>query len=289
MDRPKDNGEIGEFEMKLITIGDNVVDCYLDQRKYYPGGNCVNVAVNMKRNGAEKSAYIGVFATDDKALAIQESLAKENVDYLLSRTVEGISGQPRVNLTEHGDRVFVGGPKNTVQHNMKLKLTDDDLAYVSSFDLCHVSCYSSMEEELHKLRDIIKVSFDFSNIIEAQYFRKVCPNIHNAFISGAHLTDDEINQLLSDLEQYELEVIGVTRGEKPAIFSVNGEIYTQAPLETEVVDTMGAGDSFISGFLYQYYSGHSVTDSLLFAAECAKRTCSFYGGYGYPQHLKEEN
>ena len=39
--------------MKIIAVGDNVTDCYLDQGVYYPGGNAVNVAVHCKRNGVE--------------------------------------------------------------------------------------------------------------------------------------------------------------------------------------------------------------------------------------------
>lgn len=40
--------------MRIIGIGDNVVDCYLDQGLYYPGGNCVNVAVNAKEQVRRK-------------------------------------------------------------------------------------------------------------------------------------------------------------------------------------------------------------------------------------------
>ena len=33
--------------MKLIAVGDNVTDCYLDEGIYYPGGNAVkNIAVH---------------------------------------------------------------------------------------------------------------------------------------------------------------------------------------------------------------------------------------------------
>lgn len=53
--------------MKLIAVGDNVTDCYLDEGIYYPGGNAVNVAVDCKRDGAEKVNYIGVFGNDDRA------------------------------------------------------------------------------------------------------------------------------------------------------------------------------------------------------------------------------
>ena len=38
---------------KMIAVGDNVVDCYLEYHVYYPGGNAVNVAVNCRRDGIE--------------------------------------------------------------------------------------------------------------------------------------------------------------------------------------------------------------------------------------------
>lgn len=272
--------------MKIITIGDNVVDCYLDQGKYYPGGNCVNVAVNCKRSGAEEVSYIGVFATDDKAAHLKSVLELEGIPYHRSRVVEGISGQPRVNLTEDGDRVFVGGPKDTVQHIVKLKLIPEDYEYIKGFDVCHTSCYSSIEEELPSLSNYIKVSFDFSDIHDRAYLERVCPYITHGFFSGAHLTDDQLEKLVDELGKYNLETIGITRGSKPALFIYQGNRYYQQVYQTEIVDTMGAGDSFIGGFMTAYYNHHNISDALDFAAKSASQTCGFYGGFGYPMDLE---
>lgn len=273
--------------MKLITIGDNVVDCYLDLEKYFPGGNCVNVAVNSKRYGAEKCSYIGVFATDEKANNLKKVLEKEDINYSRSRTVVGITGQPRVALDETGDRIFVGGPKDTVQHIIKLKLTEEDYEYIRDFDLCHVSCYSSMESELQQLSKHINISFDFSDKYTVNYMEQICPYIHYGFFSGSDLTDEQIEDLINFLSPYSLEVIGITRGNKEAIFIVNGKTYYQLPKETKVVDTMGAGDSFIAGFLQEYVTNNNVENALVFATEKAAETCTFYGGFGYPFDLEE--
>lgn len=272
--------------MKIIAIGDNVVDCYLDQGKYYPGGNCVNVAVNCKRSGAEEVSYIGIFATDDKAAHLKNVLKKEGIDFERSRVVEGISGQPRVNLAEDGDRVFVGGPRDTVQHIVKLRLIPKDYERAKQFDVCHTSCYSSLEEELPGLAEHIKVSFDFSDKYDPAYLAKVCPYISHGFFSGAHLSDDELEKLVQELEKYNLETVGITRGAKPALFIYQGARYFQEVYETEIVDTMGAGDSFIGGFLTAYYNQENLPRALDFAAKCASKTCSFYGGFGYPQDLE---
>jgi fructoselysine 6-kinase len=272
--------------MKIVTVGDNVVDCYLDQNKYYPGGNCVNVAVNCKRAGAEEVGYIGIFATDDKADHLKHVIELEKIDSHRSRIVQGISGQPRVNLTEEGDRVFVGGPRNTVQHLLKLRLVAEDYDYIKGFDVCHTSCYSFMEEELPSLSQHIKVSYDFSDKYGSEQLARVCPSISHGFFSGAHLSDEEIDRLVEELGKYELETVGITRGSKPALFIHNGTRYYQEVVETEVVDTMGAGDSFIGGFLTAYYNGADVKESLEFAAKSASVTCGYYGGFGYPKDLE---
>ncbi|WP_010281159.1 PfkB family carbohydrate kinase [Bacillus timonensis] len=272
--------------MKVIAIGDNVVDCYLDQGLYYPGGNAVNVAVNCKRSGAEEVGYIGVFATDDKAQHLKDVLSKEGISYQRSRVVEGKSGQPRVNLTEEGDRVFVFSPKDTVQHLVKIRLVEGDYDYIKTFDVCHTSCYSWLEDELPILSKQIDVSFDFSENRDSEYLQKVCPYISIGFFSGASLSDDEIENLLAELKGYNLKVIGITRGSKPAIFVHNGKRYEQEVLETEVVDTMGAGDSFIGAFLTAFYNEKSMEESLYDAAKSASTTCTFYGGFGYPNKLE---
>ncbi|MDQ0253029.1 fructoselysine 6-kinase [Evansella vedderi] len=271
--------------MKIITIGDNVVDCYLDQGKYYPGGNCVNVAVNCKRSGAEEVGYIGVFATDDKADHLKNVLGEEKVDFHRSRTVEGISGQPKVNLSEDGDRIFVGGPTNTVRHQVKIRLIQDDIDYLKNFHVAHSSCYSFLEEELPVLSEHIKVSFDFSDRREPEYLGRVCPHISYGFFSGADLNEEELERLVSELEKYDLEVIGITRGARPALFIHKGVRYHQEALETEVVDTMGAGDSFIAGFLTAFVETKNIVHALEVAAHNASVTCGFYGGFGYPKAL----
>ncbi len=273
--------------MKLITIGDNVVDCYLDQNNYYPGGNCVNVAVNAKRNGASEVSYIGIFGNDEPANHIKYVLCQEGIDYRFSRDVSGITGQPQVTLTEDHDRVFVGGPKNTVQHKFKIQLVQEELDYIKTFDLSHVSCYSSMESELQKLSTVSKISYDFSNRRDLPYIESIAPYISYAFFSAADLPDKEFDRFIRDLKTFKFEIIGLTRGGKPAIFIKNGRIYEQQVKKIEVIDTMGAGDSLIAGFLTSYMSGDDMEAAIAKGTRSAEKTCQVYGGFGYPKEIQK--
>ena len=72
---------------KMIAVGDNVCDCYLDDGVYYPGGNAVNVAVNCKKTGLDEVAYIGMFGNDKKAEHLKWALTQEGVTYDHSRTM----------------------------------------------------------------------------------------------------------------------------------------------------------------------------------------------------------
>ena len=86
--------------MKLIAIGDNVCDCYIDENIFFPGGNCVNVAVHAKRCGAQAVNYTGVFGNDFMADYIMECLSKENVTATNSRRMYAETSQPCVKHQE---------------------------------------------------------------------------------------------------------------------------------------------------------------------------------------------
>ncbi|GHT69047.1 fructosamine kinase FrlD [Spirochaetia bacterium] len=272
-----------EKPLKFIALGDNVVDCYLDQKLYYPGGNAVNVAVNCARRGAAQTAYMGVFGNDPEADHIKVCLDKEGVDWSRSRKVYAASGHPSVNLNADGDRIFVGGPKDTAQHIFRIRLTPPDLEYIGRFDLCHTSCYSGIEPELPALAKLCPVSFDFSTINTEEYISRTAPYLQFAFFSGSDLDEKSIDRIISQCHELGCGIVGITLGSRGALFSRQGERFRQPikPVE-KIVDTMGAGDSFIAGFLLEYHKAQNMSGALNFAASCAAETCGFHGGFGYP-------
>ena len=275
--------------MKIIAVGDNVVDCYIDQNLFYPGGNAVNVAVHCKRFGFDEAAYIGVFGDDIYAKHLKWALEQEKINFDRSRTIYGPSGQPKVTLSPQGDRIFLPGPQNTAQHILRLKLTPEDLHYIKTFDICHTSCYSSIEPELEKIKEACEVSYDFSDRREKEYLEQVCPFVRFAFFSGSGLTSAEIYELMECSHNLGTEIVCVTLGGDGVKFSHNRIRYSQGILPTKVVDTLGAGDSFIAGFITAYKKGSDIEESLAYATKCAAKTCTFYGGFGYPHPFPEKN
>nr|WP_263323240.1 PfkB family carbohydrate kinase [Neobacillus sp. Marseille-Q6967] len=267
--------------MRLIGIGDNVVDVYQDRNEMFPGGNALNVAVLAKHNGAESAAFIGIIGNDTEGDHIIDSLQKNDVDTSRVRRAVGESGKAYVDLNEDGDRIFIKSNKGGVQANLKLNLSEDDEQFIKNFDVLHTSIYSHLDDELPRLKQFLPVSYDFSNHYTEALLKKVCPHIQFAFISGSDLTESEINSLLSKIHLLGTPFVIVTRGSEGVIISNNNQRFSKGIEKANVIDTLGAGDSFIAGFLTSYFNEPSVEKALKAGALSAARTCEVNGAFGY--------
>lgn len=273
--------------MKLIGIGDNVVDYYEDQQVMYPGGNALNVAVLCKRNGAEASAYLGITGDDLAADHVINCLKKEEIDIERIRRSYGPNGKATVSLNEEGDRVFVGTNHETRMSSLlSLRLTKDDFHYISQYDIIHSSINSHIEHEIPNLA-YKPISFDFSTKKrwDYHYLEKICPYLTYAFFSGSGIELHEIIPLIEKVHSYGVKIVGITRGSEPAIFSNGRQLYEQGPVSTCVLDTMGAGDSFIAGFLTSYHEHQDIKTALQRASESAAKTCEHHGAFGHGKKI----
>ncbi|MGF7029631.1 fructoselysine 6-kinase [Paenibacillus mucilaginosus] len=269
--------------MKLIGIGDNVVDYYQDQGLMYPGGNALNVAVASRRSGALAAAYLGIVGSDAASDHILACLQRERIGTERIRRVCGPSGEARVSLNEDGDRVFLGTNREVrVQSLLALRLTPQDLGYIDGFDVVHASVNSEIEHELPRLAGRV-ISYDFSTPVKytQEDLERICPYLTYAFFSGSGLSGEETDRLIDKVHRLGTAVVGVTRGGEPALFSERGTRFEQRPAAAHVVDTMGAGDSFIGAFLTEYHPGRDMRRALGRAAEAAAATCGLYGAFGY--------
>ena len=65
--------------LRVLGLGDNVVDKYMHIRTMYPGGNALNFAVYAKMFGIE-AGYLGVFGDDEAAAHVYEDVYKRQAE-----------------------------------------------------------------------------------------------------------------------------------------------------------------------------------------------------------------
>jgi fructoselysine 6-kinase len=271
-----------QFEPGLVSVGDNVVDHYLDQGIYYPGGNALNVAILAHRFGMTNNAYIGILGEDEEGRHVHACILAEGLSDSQLRFAKGETGKAKVTLV-NGDRVFVGSNKGGVRRKLMLRMDQDDLELISRLGHVHSSCFSYIEPELPRIRAIAQgLSFDFSTARDTDYFAAVCPLVTLAFLSASDLPDSETEAFIARIHAFGAPMVCVTQGERGAVFSDGARILRQGIVQAKPVDTMGAGDAFIAGFLATRINGASIDDALPQAATFAARACEWPGAFGYP-------
>lgn len=262
---------------RIAGIGDNTVDIYLHARRMYPGGNAVNVAVLAQRLG-NRCSYIGRLGSDAAGELLLNSLRAEGIDLSHCRVVEGPNAWSTIDLID-GERVF--GP-NDKGVSVGWAPSPEDLEFLSTHHAVHSSIYSRLENSLQPLRAAARVfSFDFSSDWRPEYLEQVVPYLDIAFLSAPHQSTEECGELLERILRLGARLAVVTRGKAGSLAFDGEKVYAQGIVETQVVDTLGAGDAFIAAFLSSYLEGAGLPAALEAGAVYAARNCATRGAFGY--------
>lgn len=255
--------------MKVIGLGDNVVDKYEHIKVMYPGGNALNFAVFAKKLGVD-AAFLGAFGNDAEGRHVETSAESLGVDLSHCRHYDGENGCARVEL-RNGDRTFLGSNRCGVLRTQGLRLLEEDYDYLSSFDLIHSGIFGFAEAEIKALKQQGSViSYDFSNYFTKEYLEKILPYVDYPVFSCSHLSMEEMENLISYSVEKGCRLVLCTRGEEGAWLSDGKKTYRQLPHLVEARDTMAAGDSFLTCFLVTYLK--TIEDQKETAEETAEET-----------------
>ena len=260
--------------MKAVTIGDNCMDVYLSRQESYPGGNPVNVAVYLKQLGLDVS-YIGWVGSDEYGRQMTEAIGKRGVDLSRLHIKDGHTAITFVEL-QGNDRVF-GEYREGVME--KFRLTPEDLEFAASHQLVHAGIWGRCEScfpQLHAMGLI--TSFDFADRLEREIPPELLASVDYPFFSYSQ-DDAYIREYLKEMQAKGAKAAIATLGENGALAYDGERYYKEAAREVAVVDTMGAGDSFIAGFLYGIVQRLPLAGCLEQGTSKAARTITYFGAW----------
>lgn len=265
--------------MRLAAIGSNCVDCYHTHNsvKRYPGGGPVNIAVYTTRLGGNAS-YIGPIGNDDNGKILIEGLESKGVNISHLEVKEGDTAVTDVELV-NGERIF-GEYREGVMKDYKLSSSDID--FILSHDVVVADLWGHSEKYLQSLQyNGIKTAFDCANRVDDKVCKLAIPFTEYLFFSY----DGEDNPLLRD-KMLEVANEGpkyviVMLGENGSMCLHDDVFYQQGIYQADnLLDTMGAGDSYIAGFLFGQieYDG-DIKKSMDLGARTATETISYFGAW----------
>lgn len=257
--------------MRVIAIGDNCIDDYIHQGQKYVGGCSVNFSIYAKQLGAE-SAYLGAVGRDKNGTLILDTLKDRGVEVGHVHVLDGKTAVTEVALVD-GDRNFLGYEEGVLQ---EFVLTDEDFAYIEQFDLVHTSVYGKIDKNMPKIADKTKICYDFGNKLEYNNLNMLLDCVDYAFFSYMR-EDDFIRDYLEQAKAHGPKCVVATLGSNGSIAYDGVNWYRQGIRKVEVVDTIGAGDSFIAGFSVAVLSGNSIQECLDAGARKAEETIMHFG------------
>ncbi len=235
--------------------------------KKVPGGSAANTIVALSRLGAEVG-FVGVVGTDEEGELILDNFRKEGVETRI-RKEDSYTGAAIGFVDAHGERALYIYPGV----NEKLCMDDIDKEFVNDAQFLHTSSFVN-EEQLEMQRELaksVKSKLSFSPGM-------LCFKYELGDLGGViersevvFLSLDELKSLVKG-ERYEkgadillnrgARIVCVTLGERGCyVTDSTGAAHIIAAYPTDVVDTTGAGDAFVAGFLYGLLHEKSIRES----------------------------
>ncbi|MBM7585123.1 fructoselysine 6-kinase [Bacillus pakistanensis] len=260
--------------MKIVTVGDNCMDVYLADGKGYPGGNPVNVAVYLRDLHVE-SAYIGWVGSDKYGDEMIRAIQNRGVNTTHISQKEGKTAITYVEMIGN-DRSFKEYDEGVM---VDFSLSTEELHFIQTHQLIHAGIWGHVEKYLPILKEKgLLTSFDFSDQLDSHLVKTLPPHVDFSFFS--YTKDDQfIRDFLKEVKHQGSKVALATLGENGSL-AYNGEHFYKCGVgKGAVVDTMGAGDSFISGFVYGILKGFSIQECLQLGTETAAKTIRYYGAW----------
>lgn len=261
--------------MKVAAVGDNCVDMYKEEGKQYPGGNPVNVAVYLERMGV-RTSYTGVVGTDEQGKVMIERLQEKGVDTSHVHIEEGSTAVTMVEIID-GNRVFGDYIEGVMEH---FSLTDEDIEFLCSHDLVVSGIWGHTDKDLARIHDSgTPIVFDYSNQPEDPMVDASIGNVDYAFFGLESDDTPEVRAFMADKQARGPKAVIVTLGEHGSLAYDGTSYHKGGIVPCEVVDTMGAGDSFIAGFIKGVLEGKGLDDCMQLGAQSSAVTLGYSGAW----------
>tara|TARA_B100001248_G_scaffold23031_1_gene15267 strand:- start:166 stop:1164 length:999 start_codon:yes stop_codon:yes gene_type:complete len=304
---------------KVVCIGEALIDRIRNKSNEgftdFLGGAPANVACALSKLKID-SIFFGCLGSDDfgKKFIEQFNELKVNLDFLQLDN-DSSTRVVNVNRDKFGDRFFAGfeGSSYTcfADETFKKELIEKELPSLETLFLeteflvtgtILLSSPISAEAILFLLKQankfgvkiIIdlnwrKVFWDYSRY-SSELSEKARVNLIKNFLNNAHvlkLAKEEAtlffeheNPLLISQQLSKRPDVIITDGENPVSWYINGlQGITKTPNSNKIVDTTGAGDTFLAGLISKFISfGYpssalEIQDCVKFASVCGLLTC----------------
>ena len=237
----------------------------------YPGGKGINVSIVLRNLGLDTTAlgFLAGFTGDEiKRLIIKEGIKNE--------MIEVNNGFSRINIklrSSQESELNGMGPSIDQQSIRKLyqkldNLTSDDILVLAGSipsclpsniysDICNYLKDKNMKIVVDATKDLLL------NVIPYKPFL-IKPNNHELgeLFKVELNTREEVVPYAKKLQELGARNVLISlAGEGAVLVDENGEVYSSKAPKGKVINSVGAGDSMVAGFLYGYKTFNNYNEA----------------------------
>lgn len=256
-------------EFEVATVGDNCVDKFLPPVGLAAiGGNAVNVAVHLRKQGLS-TAYFGAVGPDEDGQRMLDCFRDNDlvIDHVQIR--DGVTAYTDLDVDETGDRIITFEEFGVCRG---YRPSDADIERLLKMRHVHIGWFDDGGDLKRRLLSAgVSVSQDIT-------VNPGADGLTIAFASAGsepHAAPELAQHLLT--EGAALAVI--TRGAKGSMATDGQRFAETGILPVEVSDTTGAGDTFIAAFIAAHLAGLDLQSCLEAGRDAAAVTCTHFGGF----------
>ncbi|WP_235830834.1 sugar kinase [Arthrobacter cheniae] len=262
------------------------------------GGSESNVAIGVQRLGGN-AVWCGRTGTDSLGQLVRREIRAEGVTVLVTEDPDAPTGlmlKERRTLSTQKVSYYRAGSAGS-------RLTPEDLdpSIITGAAILHLSgitpalsasAASAVREAIGIARSAgVTVSFDlnyranlWTAVDAGRSYLELIPLTDIVFAGdeeaalavGAAEDPAELAQRLAELGPAQAII---KLGSKGAVASIDGQIHHQPAVPIEPVDTVGAGDAFVAGYLAELMAGKAPSERLELAAKTGAFACLAYGDW----------
>jgi len=280
---------------KILAIGVAAVDI-INMTRGYPdedsevraesqyirrGGNATNTLVVLSQLG-HKCQWLGTLADDSNSQVITQDLDDHHIDYVYCpRFPHSISPTSYITLN------MTNGSRTIVHYRQLAELSASSLDKISLYDTQWIHLEGRNCAETRRMLEIIRqqsTQIKISVEIEKprDHMDLLFTDVDFYFFSKAFAKSQHFESAVSLLDHYRSiipKAILVCSWGSGGAYALQYDTLLHEPATklTTVVDSIGAGDTFIAGFIDAQLRSCDLSQSLKFAGNLASNKCTVQG------------
>ncbi|MBQ2545520.1 MAG: fructoselysine 6-kinase, partial [Clostridia bacterium] len=223
-----------------------------------------------------EASYIGPVGNDRRGEFLRDALLSKGVDVSHVRTEEGDTAVSYVAIV-NGERTFTDFEEGVMADYSP---GPEEIDFIASHDLAVTGLWGHSESALEAIRARgIPTAYDASDAPFSETAQSAIAHTTVFFLSDDRSGEEEIREKLCRLHAAGPELVIATRGGRGSMLFDGKDFLKQGIVPCEVVDTMGAGDSYIAGFLVSWLRKRPLAECMKAGAENAAVTIGYSGAW----------